>query len=191
MRGHSARGLERQRQRIRDALLASPNRSDRSIAAEIGCSHCTVARIRGLLADADHLPEGGQADRPPHPGAQVAPPPLGNARARTHGARSEDVLAPRREQHFVTLREYFPGEPEPMLRIAANRAARAEVLADWLDDRGLMHGRGGDLRAAAAELTRIETALERQYAGFVERAKGRPSPNGLTAVLAEIIGETP
>jgi hypothetical protein len=185
--------LERQRERIRELIVADPSRSSRSIALEVSCSTHTVIRQREL-----HVQDPAviRTTATAHPGGENLMPPAGpgNSRAVTHGSHSEMVVAPVRERHLDTLRQRFPDEPDPVLWIAASRAARIEVLSEYLDANGLM--KRGEIRSAATELTKLETALEKQLAVLSERAKQRQSPgNDLAAVLAEIAengnGETP
>src|SRR5256885_14290553 len=95
--------LERQRERVRELLRADATRSNRSIAAELGCSHVTVGRVRGQLAGQDvHRDEPDRRAAANHRGSEnlIEPAGPGNDRATKHGAYSEARVAPIRE-HFL------------------------------------------------------------------------------------------
>jgi hypothetical protein len=172
------------REKIDELLRANYERSNRAIALEVHSDHKTVGRLRADLETAGVIP--ARIPRPQAHGGALLPSEPGNQRATKSGVKSEMVVAPIRARHLDTLRERFPDEPEPVLWIAASRAARIEVLSGYLDRVGLIQRRGV-LNGAATELTKLETALEKQLAVLAERAKERQSPgNGLAAVLAEI-----
>lgn len=180
------RTIARQRELIAEALERDPSRSNYAIARELGCSHHTVDRHRALgqLPAANGRAGSARAGNAGHENL-MPPAGPGNDRAVTHGSHSEMVVAPVRERHLDTLRQRFPDEPDPVLWIAASRAARIEVLAEYLDVNGLL--KRGEIRSAATELTKLETSLERQLAQLTERAKERRSPGAsLESVLAEI-----
>jgi len=162
MKGHSRGGLERQRQRIADVLRAEPQRSNRSIAAEIGCSHITVARVRGLLPGGDCPPESGQAT--PHPGHQVEPAEPGNVRALKHGCRSDRLLAPRAGELAAELRAVVLGHQvadDTLIKLLALVLARVEAANKWVDERGLFRNDKGDPQPVLMPLTRWEnTAIK-------------------------------
>ena len=145
------------------------------------CSTGTVIRQRALLAS---TPPDGIDGLPPHPGGQVVPPPPGNSRAMTHGAparpcwhRAANSISPRWSASRTS--------PSPC---ADRREPRGKDRGPrrWLDPNGLVRGGRGGRYNRRRRADRVETALERQYAGLVERAKERQPANGLAEVLAEI-----
>jgi hypothetical protein len=185
------RTIARQRQLIAELIVADPSRSNYAVGRELGCSHHTVARQREALGQLPAANGRAGSARAGNAGHENLMPPAGpgNDRAVTHGSHSEIVVAPVRERHLETLRQRFPDEPDPVLWIAASRAARIEVLSEYLDANGLM--KRGEIRSAATELTKLETSLERQLAQLTERAKERRSPGAsLATVLAEIAETT-
>jgi len=134
--------LERQRERVRELLRSDAARSNRSIAAELGCSHHTVARVReqmpGRAPQADG-PGSGQ-----HPGSEnlMEPAGPGNLRASTHGAYSAARRAPLEEMHRDRLRLAYPSAPDDLINSAAKRLAMADLFSSWIADVGLIHNRG-------------------------------------------------
>lgn len=92
----SAEAAADQRARITTAIEQDPTRSNREIAAEIGCAHPTVARVRKGNA-ATKSNETGQPQAPEKPvrnlAAVVPPPDLEDVRdARTFAADLEMIL---------------------------------------------------------------------------------------------------
>jgi hypothetical protein len=175
------------RERMAELLTADPTTSNRRIADGAGSDSKTAAKVRAELERAGAIPSRRLRVQD-HGGALLPPAEAGNRRAVKAGQHSEAVIGPVRERHLATLRDRFPDELEALLVIAASRAARVDVLSRYVDQVGLMK-RGGEMRGAAVELSRLETALERQLGQLTERAKGRRgSGNGLAAVLAEIAG---
>lgn len=164
MKGPKHGGLERQRQRIREALLAEPMRSNRSVAVEVGCHHITVGRVReelaGLVAAGEYPPEKA----PPHPGHQVTAPEANNLRALKHGCRSDRLLAPRAEELAAELRQVVPGHQvadDTLIKVLALVLARVERANEWIDERGLFRNDKGDPQPVLAMLSRWENTAIR------------------------------
>jgi hypothetical protein len=174
----SRRQLERQRERVRELLRADPERSSRSIAAEVGCSHHTVTRQREQPGQAPTVDSPGNGQ---HPGSAnlMAPAERGNDRAVTHGAYSEARRAPLEDLHRDRLRAEFPNAlaspgGDDLVNLAARRLAAADLLAAWIDDAGPIFPRGGaaEVSAPAKELRVLMDGHERAILAFA-RAGGR------------------
>ena len=61
----------------------------------------------------------------------VDPAPRGNDRSVTHGAKSENKLAPVREKHRLALKQAYPRLDDRRLALLADRLARIDlVVAD-------------------------------------------------------------
>jgi hypothetical protein len=174
--------LERQRERVRELLRADPSRSNRSIAAEVGCSHHTVGRTRELLPAV--LPASDGPGSGPHPGSGnlIAPGP-GNDRAVTHGAYSEARRRPLEDEHRERLRAEFPEARDDLINAAARRCAMIDLFSAWIAEHGPVRGRG-DVVAAARELRMLLTDHERALAAL--DALRQPAPGAaLAAELAK------
>ncbi len=168
------RNLVRQRQRIREAILADPERSSRSIAHEIGCSTTTVSEHRRKL---DVRPDGGdwtpdavQSSNGHSAGSNrghenlIEPAGPGNGRAVTHGAHSEAQVAPLRAQFLDQLRRRLPAVDPELLVVQAHRQAQLTLLSEWIDQHGIVRSaRTGDVFAAAAFAERLASSFERQH----------------------------
>lgn len=168
-------------------LLADPERSNRSVAKGVRCSHPTVAKVRAELVQAGKLPPattglpaaGGNGKAlivQSHGGALAPPAGAGNTRAVKAGQHSENIVGPRREAHLIGLRDTYPNESAVELAMLASRLAKWDVLTEYLDRSGLMERRGGALRQAAVEHGKLEVAIERTLARFGERARQRERP---------------
>jgi hypothetical protein len=188
-------GLERQRERIRDLIAADPSRSSRSIAVEVGCSPHTVIRQRERVQphDDDGTADGVRAcsgNGRPHPGSENLVPPAGpgNERATRHGAWSEQRVAPVRERHAAALRSQFDAVDERLLSVMAHRMAQYELLTAWLDEHGIVKGRG-EVFPAAQFAERLARNFEQQFDRLAEiqRDARRVDPHeALEAHLAEL-----
>jgi hypothetical protein len=188
----SRRKLERQRERIVELLRADPERSSRSIAAELGCSHHTVTRLRGQPGQtpADDRPGNGQ-----RPGSANLIPPAGpgNDRAVTHGAYSEARRAPLEDLHRERLRAEFPNAlaspgGDDLVNLAARRLAAADLLSAWIDDAGPIFARGGaaEVSAPAKELRVLMDGHERAILALRELEVEATTPDPVSAVRAYI-----
>jgi hypothetical protein len=141
---------ERRRQRIEALIRADIERSNRSIAEEIGhCSHNTVARVRagltGSLTDTDGPVNGPNGQ---HPENLIAPAGPGNTRAATHSAYSAAALRPAIE----TLTTELPGvvagytsADDVVIRMLAVLIAQIEQVNAYVADVGIFK-KPGELR---------------------------------------------
>jgi hypothetical protein len=182
--------LERQRARIRELSDADPSRSHRSIAAELGCSHVTVGRVRGQVSGP--LTTG---DEPPHvvsgqnPGAAnlIEPAGPGNDRAVRHGAYSAARRAPLEQEHRSRLRLAYPTAPDDLINTAATRCALISLFGAWLEDSGpILPSKGVPVvQDAARELRRLTDAHD----AAIERLEARTatSPGDEYAVVLQEI----
>jgi hypothetical protein len=181
----SQRALERQRERIVALVGADPERSSRSIAAEVGCGVNTVIRARER-----HVPRDAEngTTRAAHAGSENLLPPAapGNDRAVRHGAYSQARRAPLEVQHRERLRGEFPSAPDDVVNVMARRLAMGDLYAAWLADHGPVRGRG-DVAPAARELRLLLSDHERAYAALGEfegNASARPRDT-LASIEAE------
>ena len=156
-----SKNLTRQRERIREAILADSERSNRSIASEVGCSPHTVIRVRERHVQLPAMNGTGATARP---GGEnlIEPAGPGNSRALTHGAHSEASIAPIRERHLTALRGQFAAVDERLLSVMAHRMAQYELLTDWLDRNGIVKGRG-EVYGAAVFAERLARNFEAQF----------------------------
>jgi hypothetical protein len=111
-------------------------------------------------------------------------------RSKTAGAHSPARLAPLRDQAAVELAARFPSASSEEVALLAHRRAQLELLAKWMDDRGLFANRQRGTVFPAVQLhERIATAFERQIAALTQRehVAGRTNPQAqIDAVLAEL-----
>jgi hypothetical protein len=188
-----AGSLERQRQRIAAALLSDPSRSNYGIAREVGCSHHTVAGVRGQMPAVECQPPTARTG---NPGSANLVPPAGpgNLRAATHGAHSEALVAPLRVRFLERLREQYPAVGEELLRVQAHRAAQLELLTAWTDEHGIVRSaRTGEVYGAAVFAERLASAFERQADRLreLQREASRVDPfEALDAHVAELTAVT-
>jgi len=121
------------------------------------------------------------ANLKPGPGFQS-----GNAINRTHGARSEGLIAPLAEQYLAELQREFPQASERVLRLQARRLAKLERLAGWLEAHGeIRHQRRGEVFEASKLEESITAAfLTTQHRLEAQREQAR-SDRGAT--LARIV----
>jgi hypothetical protein len=183
--------LARQRQRIEALFVADPDRSARSIAAEVGCSPNTVLRLRNLhvqVNGADCTVNGTAGTA--HPGSTNLLPPAGpgNDRALQHGAYSAARREPLEAQHRDRLRLEFPSAPDDLINSAARRCAMLDLFSSWVADHGPVRGRG-DVAPAAREMRLLLIDHERAYAALGEREADGGA--GRRQTLAEVEAELP
>jgi hypothetical protein len=186
---------ERQRERIAELLRADPTRSSRSIAAELGCSHHTVARVRGQLPGQAPTTDG--PGKPPHPGSANLMPPagVGNDRAVRHGSYSQARREPLERMHLERLRLAYPAAPNDLVNTCAKRCAMIDLFSAWLEDSGVVIPSKGVpvVQDAARELRRLTDAHD----AAIERLEARTatSPGDEYAVVLQEIAakrrETP
>jgi hypothetical protein len=84
---------------------------------------------------AGNLHRGHGAKSPEARAASLANLKRGNV---THGARGGARLQTLREQHDVDLAATYPTMDDRRRRLLADRLARAECVADWLSEHGLV-----------------------------------------------------
>lgn len=149
--------------------------SVRDISAQLGVPRATVGD--DLKAP---IPEPAPPP-PPYEGPLPPPAPEGNSRALTHGARSEKFTAPLREEFEAELVSRYPCLPEGMIQNQALRLAQVRLAARWMDERGIVANRKGDVfgvARSAAEWSRaidnwFVKAREMQAEADAEAAKAR------------------
>ena len=72
--------------------------------------------------------------------------PKGNTRAVKHGAKTEQLVAPRREAHMIRLRDDYPHLDDRRLALMADRLARIDLATAWLEkQKSLVHNKEGDV----------------------------------------------
>jgi hypothetical protein len=183
---------QRRRERIEQAIRADADRSNRSIAAEIGCSHMTVGRVRaGLAGQLSTSDEPDKLARGQNPGAAnlIEPAGLRNDRAVRHGAHSEQLVAPLRERFLLELRERFNAVDDDLLVVQAHRRAQLELLSAWLDEHGVVRGgKRGEITAAATFAERIASSYERQHERLVALQREAETVDPQAALDAYVAG---
>jgi len=96
----------------------------------------------------------------------IQPPPAGedgSGRALTHGATSEQRLAPLRQAHADALRADYPGLDDRRLALLADRLARVDSARRWLDDQdGLVRNKAGEPYPLVDRLEKWVGAAERR-----------------------------
>jgi hypothetical protein len=113
---------------------------------------------------------------------------LTRSAAVTHGAHSAAAIRPLRERHIAELSEEFPNATPPELAIQAQRLAQLQLLAEFLDDRGVIrHKRRGDVFPAAALAEKLAAAYEKQAAALRARELANGTTTGQT--LQDVIRE--
>ncbi len=170
------------------ALIADPQRSDRSIAKSVGGSHSTVADVRRGLESSgqiDHRLDRSEVAKQAGSGQSanlLRQTPGEPSPALTHGAYAESRLAPMRERCAaeLLLRYSFLGEQPLRLDGLADLFARRTLARAWVDEHGLVRNRHGDVFAivdrleqwskrAQDELTRLDA--EKREAEAVGRSE--------------------
>jgi hypothetical protein len=194
--------LERRRERVRELLRADASRSNRSIAAEVRCSHMTVGRLRAEMAgQVASSGEPASAAGGQHPGSEnLQPAGAGNERAVTHGGYSELRRRPLEDEHRARLAAEFPNAlaspgGNDLVNLAARRLAIADLMAAWvLGEQGPIFARGREVQVSAPtrELRVLMDGHERAVLALAElevKASGAgASPRAaLDAHLAEIV----
>jgi hypothetical protein len=111
--------------------------------------------------------------------------------AATHGAFSEQQLAPLRERYIAELQEAFPSASGAEIALLAHRQAQLAVLAAWMDRRGLFVNRQRGIPYPAVQLhDRIATAFERRRDILAAREQARAAGGGdLHAYIERVYGE--
>jgi hypothetical protein len=107
----------------------------------------------------------------------------------SHGAYGGPRLAELRNTHDVELAASYPALDDRRRRLLADRLARVELAAAWLDDNGLMRrGQRGDVHPVVVHLERWASRAEDvlQAAEQAQREADKPNPN---AVLQEVLDE--
>ncbi len=100
--------------------------------------------------------------------------PKGNTRAVKHGAKTEQLVAPRREAHMIRLRDDYPHLDDRRLALLADRLARIDLATAWLEkQKSLVHNKQGDVYRVA-EL--VEKWAARAEAVLAEAEKERNKP---------------
>ncbi len=104
-----------------------------------------------------------------------APPaPKGNQRGRKHGLRSEQALAPKRQEHIKALRADYPDLDDRRLALLADRLARIDLATAWLDaQKGIVRDRNGEVYAV---VTYVEKWVSRAEAVLAEVERERHAP---------------
>ena len=117
-----------------------------------------------------------------HPATKAKP---GNTKAVTHGATSEQLLAPLRERLREQLRVDFPGMDERVVAMLASRLAKIERAEAFLDERGIIKNDDGDVYPIADRVEKWSRRAEDllRSAG-VQRQAG--SPVDLAMAIAEL-----
>ena len=124
--GITAKDLKRRRARARS--LRKDGLTQTEIAKRLGVAQCTVS---------DYL----RADAPPKvsqlpSGTPVAGP--GNELTMRHGAYSERAIRPIRERHVDELSGRYPFVSPVRIRVQAQRLAMIDLVADFLDVKGVV-----------------------------------------------------
>jgi hypothetical protein len=182
--------LERQRARIRELSDADPSRSHRSIAAEIGCSHVTVGRVRGQVSGPLTTGDGpANVVSGQNPGAAnlIAPAEAGNDRATKHGAYSSARRQPLEDQHREALRRVYPTASDALLNASAKRLSMIELFSAWLEDSGVVIPSKGEpkVQDAAREL-RLLLRDHEQAITVLEAGTVTPAADAYAEALREI-----
>jgi hypothetical protein len=181
--------LERQREHIRELIDADPQRSNRSIAAEVGCSPHTVIRQRKRHVQA--LDENGTAATA-HPGREnlIEPAGPGNDRAVSHGAYSSARRAPLEQEHRERLRSRYPDAPDDLINTASKRCAMIDLLAAWCADAGVVHPHRGQpvVSDPMRELRKLCDAHDAAIRALEAGAGATPPADRLAAHLAAHYG---
>ena len=105
-----------------------------------------------------------------------APPaPKGNARAATHGAKSELTLAPAREHHMQRLIQDYPGLDNRRLALLADRLARIDLASAWIDQQqSVVRNKSGDVYPIVRDLEKWAARAEQMLREI--EAEGRKTP---------------
>lgn len=95
-----------------------------------------------------------------------APPaPKGNLRSVKHGARTEQLVAPRREQHIAVLRADYPHLDDRRLALMADRLARIDLATAWIEkQKSLVYDKQGNVFQVAREVEKWAARAEQVLA---------------------------
>jgi hypothetical protein len=162
-----AKKLREQRKRRIAAheLREQEGLSVREIAERLGAPKSTIA-------DDLKLPK-------PEPLADPPPNAAGpdNDRATTHGAYSEKVLGPLREQAKAYAAERWPGAPDDKLIAYANLSARVQALSDYELTHGVVRSTVlGDVFPVSNLLSKLEPRLEKAIEALDDWKATAPPP---------------
>lgn len=117
-----------------------------------------------------------------------APPaPKGNTRAAKHGAKTEQLVAPRREAHLTVLREDYPHLDERRLILMADRLARIDLATAWLEQqKSLVANKQGDVYPVAREVEKWAARAEQVLAEAEKESRKSPKRVDLAVEMAEL-----
>lgn len=106
-----------------------------------------------------------------------APPaPTGNTRAARHGAKTDKLVAPRREAHLKVLREDYPHLDDRRLALLADRLARIDLATAWIEkQKSLVYDKRGNVFQVAREVEKWAARAE-QVLADAERASRARAP---------------
>jgi len=112
--------------------------------------------------------------------ANISPAPnparLGNSRALSHGATSQQRLGPLRELHAIELRRDYPHLDDRRLAILADRLARLDSARRWLDQQnGVVRNAKGETYPVVANIDKWGGAAERRL-DLIEAEARAPVP---------------
>jgi hypothetical protein len=95
-----------------------------------------------------------------------APPAKkGNMRAVKHGAKTEQLVAPRREAHLRVLREDYPHLDNRRLALMADRLARIDLATAWIEkQKSLVYDKQGNVFQVAQQVEKWATRAEQVLA---------------------------
>lgn len=111
----------------------------------------------------------------------------GNTRAVTHGANSERIVAPLRQQHDEWLRESYPEMDQRIRGMLASRLARIQIAEEFLDRHGVIKNRAGDVYPVADRVEKWSRRAEDLIrAAGVE--KKQSSPIEVALAMAALAG---
>jgi hypothetical protein len=95
----------------------------------------------------------------------VNPAPKGNMRNLKHGARTPQLVAPRREQHLAVLRADYPHLDERRLALMADRLARIDLATAWIEkQKSLVYDKQGNVFQVAREVEKWAARAEQVLA---------------------------
>jgi hypothetical protein len=184
-----------ERRALVERLLAEgPERSNRALARACAVSHTHIAEVRRALESAGKLPPricrsglAVQAD-----GNLQRQTADGEPIAATHGAYSEQRVAPLRERYLAELRKEFPSVSERRLVIQAHRLGQLELLGRFTDERGVIRSqRHGNVFPAATLGERLATAYLAEHDRLEQQEREHAGRGAAHQTLAEVEAELP
>jgi hypothetical protein len=175
---------------IEALLTTDPDLSNASVARSSASDGKTVAKVRAELEREGAIRPRTRTLVPQRHGGSLLGAEAANDRATRHGCDSDARLAPLRVEGERFARDRWPWLDPARTALVADLSARVELARRWVEARGLIRNRVGDVFPVVDRLERWSARLEglivRLDAEARERERVDPA-HELDAVVAEIV----